>query len=278
MAQPNKYFITPDFDCPPNTAILLGHILTSPIQPYESLNTDSLAPPPPSITLTTAKTDFLATRSQLISGKFGIWAQIFECAYGAGVGHNFNNSQDIEFEIDEIETSFIKPSGKETKEYMRSCVEDEDVQAFFEGSRFKKSVYMIVGLKIAKGAKISSGAKKSEETTAKVMVDGTAGGVPVRVGPQVEVKRERRERVAWRDEKSFVFAYRLRKITCKRGIIVDDVEFNKGAFLDLKSSEGRKGSKDLHYLVEEDIGLEGNAGKKANEVEDGEELFIWPVK
>lgn len=120
MAQPNKYFIAPDFACPPNTAMLLGHILTDPALPYESLNTDSLIPAPSSITLITTKTGFSATGSQLSSGKFGIWAQILEGAYGGGVGHNFDNSQDIEFEIDEIETSFIKPAGKETKEYMRS--------------------------------------------------------------------------------------------------------------------------------------------------------------
>jgi hypothetical protein len=276
MVQPNKYFIAPDFDCPPNTAILLGLILTDPALPYESLNTDSLSPPPPLITLTTTKTGFSATRSQLSSGKFGIWAHILEGAYGGGVGHNFDNSQDIEFEIDEIETSFIKPAGKETKEYMRTCVADEDVQQFFEGSRFKKSVYMIVGLKIAKGTKMSKGSERSRETTAKLMVDGTAGGMPLKVGPQAEVKGGSTESTKWKDEKSFVFAYRLRKISCKKGKIIDDVEYNKGAFPDLESNKAGKGETELHYLVEEeDFELEGNAAEKMNE---DEEIFISLAK
>lgn len=281
MAQPNKYFIAPDFDCPPNTAILLGHILTSPLQPYESLNTDSLVPPPPSITLTTTKTGFSATRSQLSSGKFGIYSQILQGAYGGGeVGHNFDNSQDIEFEIDEVETTFIKPAGRETREFMNICVEDEDVQAYFKGSRFRKSVYMIVGLKIVKGVNVSKGAEKSIETTAMIMVDGMAGGVPMNIGPQVKVKRERKEGTQWRDEKSIVFAYRLRKITCKKGKIVEDAEFNKGAFLDTELGKGEMGSNELHYLVEEeDVDLEGNAREKVSEVENGEEdIFMWPME
>jgi len=172
----------------------------------------------------------------------------------------------------------MNPAGKETREYLRSCIEDEEVQAFFEGSRFRKNVYMIVGLKIAKGAKVNRGSEISRETTANILVDGTAGSIPLKSGPQAEVKGERKESTEWRDEKSFVFAYRLRKITCKKGKIIEDVDFNKGAFLDLESSRGVKRSKDLYYLIE-DIDLEVDAGEKVSEVENGEEeLFMWPVE
>jgi hypothetical protein len=270
MTQPNKYLIAPDFDCPPNTAILIGHILTDPTLPYEALNTDSLLPPPASITLNTTKTAFSATHSQFNTSTFNIWA----------LGHKGDSSQDIQFEIDEIETSFIKPAGKETQEYMRSCVEDDNVQAFFDGSRFKKSVYMIVGLKIAKGAKVNKTLERSREATAKVKVDGTAGGVPFKAEPQAEFKGGRKERTEWKDQKRFVFAYRLRKITCKKGKAVGNVEYNKGAFLDLESSKGGKEEKELHYLVdEEDVELHENASKRISEVEDAqEELFILPIK
>jgi hypothetical protein len=277
MAQPKKYFISPDFDCPPNTAILLGNILTDPTLPYESLNTDSLPTLSSDITITTTKTGFKATRSQLRNEKFGIWAQILEGAYGGGVGHNSDNSQEFCFEIDEIETSFIKPSGKTTQEYIRSCVEDEDVQSFFEGSRFKKSVFMIVGLKVAKNARITTGIEVSKEIVAKMMVDGAAAGMQVKVGPQAEIKAQKKESTEWRGEKSFVFAYRLRKITCKKGKIVENTEFNKGAFLDLWSETDKKGDVVLHYLVQEDdAGPEEVTNKEVtSENNDGEEVYFW---
>lgn len=139
---------------------------------------------------------------------------------------------------------------------------------------------MIVVLEIAKGAKVSKGSERNRETTAKMMVDGTGAGVPVKTGPEVEVKGEKKESTQWRDEKSFVFAYRLRKITCKKGEIVEEVELNRGAFLDLESSRSEKGGKELHYFVEDkDADLEGNVGEKISEDEDGEEeVFMWPVK
>jgi hypothetical protein len=111
------------------------------------------------------------------------------------------------------------------------------------------------------------------------MVDGTSAGLPVKAGPQVEVKGERKENTEWKDEKEFIFAYRLRKTTCKRGKVVEDVEFNKGAFLDFESSKSWKSDTELHYFFEdEDIDLEGNVGEKLSEVEDGGEVFMYPVR
>ncbi|KAH6716379.1 hypothetical protein BKA61DRAFT_720889 [Leptodontidium sp. MPI-SDFR-AT-0119] len=137
-------------------------------------------------------------------------------------------------------------------------------------------MYMIMGLKITKGARIASGVERSRETIAKLMADGTAAGIPAKIGPEVEVGARGKETVEWRDEKSFVFAYQLRKIICKKGKIVDDAEFKKGPFLDLDSS--KKGKEDeVHYLVEEEDVVEDGEG--IPEVEEGEEIvFMWPNK
>jgi hypothetical protein len=110
MVQPKKYFLAPDFDYPPNTAIRLGHILSSLITPYKSLNADELIPVPPENTICTSKTGFSATGSKLRSSTVGVWAQIFEGAFGGGeLDHNFDKTQDITFAVDEVETTFIKP-------------------------------------------------------------------------------------------------------------------------------------------------------------------------
>ncbi len=165
-----------------------------------------------------------------------------------------------------------------TEEYIRSCVEDENVQSFFEGSRFKKSVFMIMGLKVAKNARVTRDVEGSKEIVAKMMVDGAAVGMQVKVGPQAEIKAQKRESTEWRGEKSFVFAYRLRKITCKQGKIVENTEFNKGAFLDLWSETDKKGDVMLHYLVQDDdAGPEEVTNKQVtSENNDGEEeVYFW---
>lgn len=167
----------------------------------------------------------------------------------------------MSFAIEELETSFIQPSGGESKEFIRRSMENEGVREFFEGSRWRKCVYMIVGLKIAKGAKISKGSKKSKDGALDLMVDGTAVGVPgVKVGPKVEGKVERGEGVEWEDEKSFVFAYRLRKIVCKKGKVKSDEAFSKGAFLDAGSGENGDESEVNVLVGEDDVGAEEGSG------------------
>jgi hypothetical protein len=140
----------------------------------------------------------------------------------------------------------------------------------------EKSVYMVVGINIAKGAKVSTGMARSSEATVKLMVDRTGAGIPVKVGPKAEAKGERKE-------KSFVFAYRLRKITGKRDKIVQDTEFNKGVFLDLEVSQtGIRADAELRYLIdEEDVGIEGEIGGQVGPtIVDGkeDEVFIVPTK
>jgi hypothetical protein len=182
MSQPKTYFLVPDFDCPPGTAIRLGHIITFPTSPYESLNADKLIPVPDEIAVSSSKSGFSTTRSQVRTGKFGVWAQILEGAYGGGLGLNLTNSQDGTFAIDEVQTTFLKPTGLATKSYIRQSLEVEGVKEYFEGSRFRKSVYMILGLKIAKGAKFSIATGNSKEAVAKLMIDGTAAGMPYEGG------------------------------------------------------------------------------------------------
>jgi hypothetical protein len=160
---------------------------------------------------------------------------------------------------------------------MRSCVETDDVQPYFKGSLFSKSVYMIVGLKIAKGAKVNYGASKSMETNANASVDGTGGGVPAKVGAKAETKTEANEMTVWSDEKSFVFGYQLRKIGCKKGKVVQDEEFNKGAFLD--AERGRKEDERLYYSVgEEDAGVEEVGGVGFESFGDEECVFFLPTE
>lgn len=167
----------------------------------------------------------------------------------------------MRFEVEELETTFMRPSGEGSKEFIRECVESDGVREYFEGSRWRKAVYMIVGLKIAKGARISKGSKRSKEGALDLMADGTAVGLPgVKVGPKVEGKVERGKGVEWEDEKSFVFAYRLRRIVCRKGKVRNDEAFSKGAFLDAGSGEG-EGEDEVRVLVgEEDVGAEEGSG------------------
>ena len=176
-----------------------------------------------------------------------------------------------------METTFIRLAGAATQDYLRKSLEVESVRGYFEGSRFRKSVYMVVGLKIAKGAKVSTGSARSKEAVAKLMADGTGAGILVKLGPEAQMKVGRDESLDWRDENSFVFAYRLRKITCKKGKLLGDEAFNKGAFLDAEKKAG-EGETELYYLIDEadtDVGPDPSSLRST--VADEDDVVIHPV-
>lgn len=190
---------------------------------------------------------------------------------------NVENSQDRDFSIDQVDTTFIKPAGAATQDYLRKSLESEGVRGYFEGSRFKKSCFMIVGLKIAKGAKVHTGSARNKDGMAKLMVDGTGAGLPVKVGPEVEAKVGMDESMEWKDEKSFVFAYRLRKVTCKKGKPAEDTAFNKGAFLD-GEKKAREEETELHYLIEdEDTDVVPDGMGLKSTVADEDDVVIHPI-
>ncbi|KAI9668912.1 MAG: hypothetical protein M1829_005224 [Trizodia sp. TS-e1964] len=245
LTQPQKYFLPPDFDCPPDTRIRIGHVLTSPTLPYEPLNEDTLTPPPAALTLSTTKSGFTSTRSQLSTLSCGVWAPILELAFGASLGANLKRESwdEIEFAIDELDTTFISVAGAAAKAYIRSCVETEYVEAYLRGRMFRKSLYVVVGIKVARGARVEAGSG---------------------------------ERMAWRDEKSFVFGYQVRKVWCRKGEMVRDREFGKGAFLDAEQSEEER--EELVFDVgEEDVGIEEGDSAAFESWEDEGNVFLLPV-
>ena len=55
------------------------------------------------------------------------------------------------------------------------------------------------------------------------------------------------------DSTDFVFAYRLRKVSCKKGDVVTDEEFNKGALFDLDNKETTNAAEQaVQFMVEEE--------------------------
>ncbi|KAG6016985.1 hypothetical protein E4U54_008772 [Claviceps lovelessii] len=72
-----------------------------------------------------------------------------------------------------------------------------------------------------------------------VDVDGTiwSGGMaPVSVGPTLAVPKETKNRAAWEDHGSFVFAYKVSKVWVKKGTVQDE-DHRRGAMLGAEDEE-----------------------------------------
>jgi len=205
--QLRTYFLCPHFDYPPSS-IKLGHIIPSPSDPSNALNLDDVEPVDLKQIHCSHKYNWIHRSSDGSAGILPKFLQIF------GFGSIRDGSEDV-FKCDEQETMFFLP----TKEYLEKAIQTEGVQMYLSASRFKKPLYMITGLKIARGGKSSRTTTHEREGGFDIGVDNTlqaATGVPVTVGPGIQVASSWSESRSFQSSEDFVFAFRLHKLILKR--------------------------------------------------------------
>ena len=190
-------------------------------------------------------------------GVIGIWArflQVFGIDAEASVDWDRNNGEIYKFE--KLDTDFIDPSPGFVKESMMT----PSVAEFIVEKDFKKPVYMITGVEIARGANVAVARSREAGTHVRAGVDGTTAGAPAAAESEVTVSSRNSETTSFGESSDFVFAYRLREIYYEKGQ-VKHKEHNKGA---LQGTDGgsteeadktslSKPSLEILGLAEEDV-------------------------
>jgi hypothetical protein len=72
--------------------------------------------------------------------------------FGAELGMKYDKSSDDVYSINRIDTSFFVPS----RAYLEASMGAEEVRAYLDACRWRKTLYIVTGLKIARGASVSS--------------------------------------------------------------------------------------------------------------------------
>lgn len=72
-------------------------------------------------------------------------------------------------EFDTLETKYFLPDD----EYLTKSVNDPGVQAYFQVYNWRKPVYLITGIKIARGSKVTSERNTERSAQAEIKVDAT---------------------------------------------------------------------------------------------------------
>lgn len=258
------YFVAPNFDVhpPPDGPIKLGQIISAPDEPtLDPINRrDQIAAPdifPPSI-----KKGFSSTSQKLLSGGLGLWAQV-AASIGLNISLGFDGSEDVEITIEELETSYFNPS----PEYVERVVALPEVQQYVTTSDFKVPVYMVTGMKIARGASIKTGTEHSFQGTAAVEVPGDA----IRLGPEARFARSKTAQECFADSSDFVLAFRVQRIRFKKvdgeHRVRDARTYTKGAKM---LGDTVHLSSPTHRLsdLEEDVIASSGIDKNANEYFD----------
>jgi hypothetical protein len=259
------YHLCPDEHTPPppEGPIHLGHIIANLDEASNPLNSSSRLFG--SITVfehTSGKTT--VTNNDTHDGGFGIWAQFLQLPKVGASANADSNTKDT-YECDSVLTTFFNP----TQEFFEQSVGMEGVQRFLKASRYKKPVYMITGLKIAKGVKITKSRGKGDGVIVEGGVDLTPTGVPVQFGGEAHYQRTQEHLYSVESREDIVIAFRVRKLTCKKGGTVSDKAHNKGAFMGV-GDELKVKEELLVTADEDDAGVEEAEGSRLLSVVSGE--------
>ncbi|KAK8127337.1 hypothetical protein PG984_008445 [Apiospora sp. TS-2023a] len=213
MLQPPTYFLAPSFR-PENGPIRLGSIIAHPLQPHRHLSTvDSatLEAQYPEIE-TMVITEFNMDRSSGKNVAGGAWAQVLQ-----SISHRISGEKSTTTSIhctsEELITMCFKedPSRLEIKERISSSV----VKKMMKGPYFALDghpVYMITGLKIARGLAV----RKELDKTHAMSLEGTATAPAltgtVDSGANISSGHRIANYDSWKATGDVVFAYQLLKI------------------------------------------------------------------
>ncbi|KAI1334570.1 hypothetical protein F5Y15DRAFT_289116 [Xylariaceae sp. FL0016] len=263
------FFLAPTWDFPPPQAgpIQLGNVITSVKTPERPL---FRAPQPDGLDVfSSTKTQVVFSTEDLRAGRFEIFTRFMSVVLGLGVdaGVGWENSNTSQYSFESLETvQFLPEQG-----YIRGCVSAASVRHYLEKSHYRKPIYIITGIKIARGAAARTTQKRGVDGSASVELDATAWtGVPVGAGPGIGTSKSKSQSTAWEGSSDFVFAFRVRKILVDRktGAVKKEEDYKRGAMLRLGES-----IKQEIEIVEKEVDDELNEFA-TEDLKDGDELVL----
>lgn len=254
-----RYIPAPNWDINANsTRVVLGRLISDPKDPESGIPHTWVQPIRDSDIQSGQKTDWETNVEQTRSGQIGLWARCLQFVGGIGGELSLSHLKSL-FEthrFDTLETTYFDPDDA----YLAQALQDQSVQDYFEvhGSG-RKPVYMITGLKVARGgARVKTGT--TSETTVAPAVEGdlTAAGAPVTVGIGGSYTTMDKRGTSYANSSDYVFAYRLLRL--KRKLFSDEYassSYVKGAAFGKGEGEDDDGDGDA-----------GDAGRSVREMYD----------
>lgn len=259
---------------PPQGPLHLGHIVRNPSDPEviplnreDRISIPEAEIPPPDI-----KDGFTSTRGQLRGGSVGVWAQLLG-TIGLDASAGVEHANDEVIHVRWLETVVFDPD----IEYVRQAVNSTSVKAFLEASKFALPVFIVTGLKIARGA--STGSTAIRASCAKLGLSAPVPGSGVGVGAAIDATKQSYEGTSFEGSTDFILAFRVRRVKYKKGQLEQNV-YTKGASMMDGDDDDNNGSKsnELEILgLDEETDLsEIDPYSRLNTVEDGESQWLVP--
>lgn len=203
-----SYFVVPNADIPPNGLLQLGSVLASPSDACSVVNTEGPVPIPHDEVFRSHLTDYRESRKNEDDQPHSVWASFLQTM---GMGRDSAKTTNFNLECGLLETIFFQPS----LEYLKQTLSSQSVKAFLQEKWFKKPVYIVTGLKVAKDARLLK-EYRSKHGGSVGGVDYTSPGVPVGIGPLSAGWESQSTKMMFGSSSDFVFAFSVKKIKVKQ--------------------------------------------------------------
>ncbi|KAJ4179987.1 hypothetical protein NW755_012027 [Fusarium falciforme] len=238
------YLPSPNWDIPADSDIVvLGRLIKDPGNPQSKIPKSRVVPILPPAPYEGKKTDWKTTLEQMRSGRIGLWAKCMQFI-GGGLSFCQLKSSLENHSFNTLETKYFLPDDA----YFAQVLDDAGVQAYLHVHNWRKPVYLITGIKIAKGASVSTESSSGRSAQAELKVDATSVSAPVDVGPEASWDSEKKRGISYGGSTDYIFAYQLTKMTPKKGGKEPKVQgYVKGAVY------GKGGKGDVEEVKARDI-------------------------
>ncbi|KXX82244.1 hypothetical protein MMYC01_200420 [Madurella mycetomatis] len=222
------YFLAPNWTFRPDGPIALGNIIANPLKPHIVLTTPDPTRPLPATT-TVSESDWKLVDESGRALSLSLWANFLESIqlkFGALHGKKLRT----EYSIDKLETTYFRDGV--TSELVMERVKDPVIKELMKPeSILSKPVFMITGIKIARGFRLSS---ENDSKHGGRLGAGVPAAVPVSVGGEGTFDVDKAQNYSFNSD-AVVFAYQLLKIAPKgwagrRGVHGTEYQ-SAGAFL-----------------------------------------------
>ncbi|OJD29026.1 carbohydrate-binding-like protein [Diplodia corticola] len=235
MAARKTYLLTPNFGFTRDGAIALGNIIADPFAPHRPLTTLDASKPHPEIT-SKLDYDYTVTRNIDRDISAGTWTK-FLGIVGGNVGAQRGNGTNTEYKMESLETIMFRTEPTEamvTERLQHPLVRN----IMHYNSTFRRPIYMISGIKVAKGMKCTTDKGSTKGGNVGATAPVTEG---VFLGATVDMSQSRDKSESFRVGVDVVFAYQLLRIGLKgwkAETVTLDEFIPKEALLSDSSDEG----------------------------------------
>ena len=232
-----KYFLAPSWDYTPGDGrIAIGNLITDPTDAVPPMVSAKSGDIDATKVLKSHKTGVEWTRQRQKEKRFGIWTR-FLALLGIGVnaGVSRDSSKDTVSKFEKMVTEELILDGSE-ESYVREAIKATNVKRYLERNRFKKPLYMIVGVKWVTGAAAKSATARDKSDKLSVSLDATGEGIPLSIGPEASISRASGNALSFEGSSDAVIAFRVRRVRIRKEGDIDMREYSDGALLGVDSA------------------------------------------